>query len=82
MVTGDNLDTAIAIAKRCGILREDLHFESDPDPESLTGIRPKPFRAMEGKVFRKLVYKTDPESGEPFFDQVATLTSYQSNQCH
>lgn len=69
MVTGDNLDTAVAIAKRCGILKESLHFEPDPDPDSLTRLKPKRFHAMEGKVFRKMVYRDDPEGGPPIFDQ-------------
>ena len=73
MVTGDNLDTAVAIAKRCGILRQPEHFEVDNDPESITGVKQKPFRAMEGKVFRKMVYRVDPADpdGEPIFDQAA-----------
>ena len=72
MVTGDNLDTAIAIASRCGILREE-HFDSDPT--SLTGKVPKQYRAMEGKVFRKMVYRPPTADEklegkfEPVFDQ-------------
>ncbi len=67
MCTGDNLDTAVAIASRCGILREE-HF--DPDPSSVSGKRPKKFRAMEGKDFRKRVYKPAEVEGEPpVFDQ-------------
>ena len=50
MVTGDNLDTAVAIASRCGILRPE-HFE--PDPSSISGRKPKPMRALEGKVCRE-----------------------------
>jgi Ca2+ transporting ATPase len=61
MVTGDNLQTAIAIAKRANILTEDLHYE---------GGKLKPYRAMEGATFRKMVYKTN-SSGEPEFDQEA-----------
>jgi len=72
MVTGDNLDTAVAIASRCGILRHPEHFEPDPDPSSVTGMRPKKYRAMEGKVFRKMVYKPAAVEGEPpVFDQAA-----------
>lgn len=47
MVTGDNITTAIAIAKKCGILRE-----SDIDP--VTGD-PKPNVAMTGPDFRTRV---------------------------
>jgi Ca2+ transporting ATPase len=61
MVTGDNLQTAIAIAKRANILTEDLHYEDG---------KLKPYRAMEGAKFRKMVYKTTG-SGEPEFDQEA-----------
>jgi Ca2+ transporting ATPase len=59
MVTGDNLQTAIAIGKRANILTEDLHYE---------GGKLKPYRAMEGATFRKMVYKTN-SAGEPEFDQ-------------
>eukprot|EP00419_Tripos_fusus_P077075 CAMPEP_0172902762 /NCGR_PEP_ID=MMETSP1075-20121228/169125_1 /TAXON_ID=2916 /ORGANISM="Ceratium fusus, Strain PA161109" /LENGTH=382 /DNA_ID=CAMNT_0013759431 /DNA_START=87 /DNA_END=1231 /DNA_ORIENTATION=+ len=60
MVTGDNLATAIAIAKGAGILNIELHFDKE-------GII-LPRCAMEGKVFRKTVhdYKSD---GEPIFRQ-------------
>jgi len=74
MVTGDNLDTAVAIASRCGILRDE-HFL--PDANSVSGRKPKPYRAMEGKDFRKLVYReaTEQEKGwgdeGPIFDQAA-----------
>merc|ERR1719440_258294 len=44
MVTGDNLETAIAIAKRANILTEDRHY---------AGGKLKPYRAMEGGTFRK-----------------------------
>merc|ERR1719506_425582 len=61
MVTGDNLQTAIAIAKRANILTEDLHY---------TDGKLKPYRAMEGATFRKMVWKENG-SGEPEFDQDA-----------
>merc|ERR1719440_989036 len=61
MVTGDNLQTAIAIAKRANILTEDLHY---------AGGKLKKFRAMEGATFRKMVYKTN-DSGDLEFDQEA-----------
>jgi Ca2+ transporting ATPase len=64
MVTGDNLDTAIAIATRAGILRPG---DFEPDPVS-DRMQLKPNRAMEGKVFRKRVHKYTDE-GEPVFLQ-------------
>ena len=66
MVTGDNLDTAIAIAAAAGILQAH-HFEKDDT--SLSGLRPKPKVAMEGKVFRASVYNEDKETGKKEFDQ-------------
>eukprot|EP00900_Chrysochromulina_parva_P018832 jgi/Chrpa1/26950/Chrysochromulina_OHIO_Genome00026675-RA len=68
MVTGDNLDTAIAIAKDAGILN-DSHFEKDAT--TLSGFRTKPKVAMEGKVFRTTVYIEDKETGKKEFDQDA-----------
>jgi len=59
MVTGDNIDTAIAIAKGAGILRTE-HFD-------MSG-KVKPFRAMQGKDFRKRVHKYTVD-GEGFFQQ-------------
>ena len=78
MVTGDNLDTAVAIASRCGILRDE-HFETDPT--AISGRRPKLYRALEGKVFRKMVYRepteeerslgtVDPVFNQQAFDQI------------
>lgn len=61
MVTGDNLATAIAIAKGAGILREE-HFEEDGTV--------KPRRAMEGKDFRKRVHKYTTD-GDILFQQAA-----------
>jgi len=69
MVTGDNLDTAVAIATRAGILRTE-DFEPDPENDRL---RPKHDRAMEGKVFRKRVHRYTDDDGkvleEPLFQQ-------------
>jgi Ca2+ transporting ATPase len=50
MVTGDNLRTAIAIAKNAGILKAE-HIGEDGNP--------KKYRAMEGQEFRELVVATD-----------------------
>jgi len=60
MVTGDNLATAIAIAKQAKIL--DLSLHCDP-----TG-KVKPKRALEGKEFRKMVHDYNAD-GEPCFSQ-------------
>jgi len=68
MVTGDNLDTAIAIAAAAGILQAH-HFEKDET--SLSGLRPKPKVAMEGKVFRASVYIEDKETGKKEFNKSA-----------
>mmetsp|Transcript_37554 Transcript_37554/g.101818 ORF Transcript_37554/g.101818 Transcript_37554/m.101818 type:complete len:1270 (+) Transcript_37554:110-3919(+) len=71
MVTGDNLETAIAIASRCGILRPE-HFEGDFTNTKLRQI--KVDRAMEGKEFRRRVYATQSDGNEVFnqaeFDKI------------
>mmetsp|Transcript_66014 Transcript_66014/g.114926 ORF Transcript_66014/g.114926 Transcript_66014/m.114926 type:complete len:521 (-) Transcript_66014:125-1687(-) len=59
MITGDNITTAIAIAKSAGILREEHFF---PDG------RIKPDRAIEGKDFRKRVHSYSLE-GDAIFRQ-------------
>jgi len=61
MVTGDNIATAVAIAKSAGILRNE-HFDEAGE------VKPK--RAMEGKVFRKMVHKYTA-TGEALFQQEA-----------
>lgn len=60
MVTGDNLTTAIAIAKGAGILNTELHCLEDGSV--------KPRRAMEGKVFRDMVHDRN-EDGSATFNQ-------------
>jgi len=60
MVTGDNIQTAIAIAKGAGILSLELHCDSEGK------VLPK--RAMEGKEFRKYVHDA-VEGGDPVFNQ-------------
>jgi len=60
MVTGDNLATAIAIAKGAGILDLSLHCDKSGN------VLPK--RALEGKVFRKMVHDYNAE-GEATFNQ-------------
>jgi Ca2+ transporting ATPase len=52
MVTGDNLETAVAIASRCGILRAEHFFGDFNDPKTR---KLKPFRAMTGEAFREYV---------------------------
>jgi len=65
-VTGDNLATAIAIAKGAGILNLDLHCNADGS------VKEK--RAMEGPKFRKMVHDYDAEGVGTFnqakFDEV------------
>lgn len=64
MVTGDNLETAIAIAAQCGILRAE-HFDGDFKEARTRKI--KPLRAMTGEDFRNktsvVVDETDPVTG-------------------
>lgn len=71
MVTGDNLQTAIAIASRCGILRPE-HFDGDFGNTKTRQI--KVDRAMEGKEFRRRVYATHDDGNEVFnqeeFDKI------------
>lgn len=66
MVTGDNLATAIAIAKGAGILNLELHCNPDGT------VKDK--RAMEGPKFRKMVHDYDAEGVGKFnqakFDEV------------
>ena len=61
MVTGDNLDTAVAIAKGCGILR--------PTDLLLDGT-PKLNCAMTGPDFRKRVLTNDGKINREEFDAV------------
>ena len=61
MVTGDNIDTAIAIAKGCGILRPtDLLSDGSPRANS----------AMTGPDFRKRVVKPDGSIDRIEFDAI------------
>merc|ERR1719305_2272045 len=64
MVTGDNLQTAIAIARRANILDEQLHYMTNANGQKEL----KPLRAMEGSDFRNRVHKPG-QDGEPVFDQ-------------
>ncbi|KAL1525202.1 hypothetical protein AB1Y20_020072 [Prymnesium parvum] len=71
MVTGDHLETAIAIATRAGILRAE-HFEESSDHPA--GRKPRENCAMEGKVFHERTHQTQPDGSERFdqeaFDQI------------
>jgi Ca2+ transporting ATPase len=49
MVTGDNVDTAIAISKQCGIMRPDIDFDVS------TGKPHHEYCCLPGSTFRKLV---------------------------
>jgi len=62
MVTGDNIDTAIAIAKGCNILRtgDDLDQEGNP----------LPMRAMTGPDFRKKVLLPSGKIDQVAFDEI------------
>ena len=64
MVTGDNIDTAIAIAKQCNILR--------PSDLQADGVTPLPGTALTGPEFRNLV--TDTLTGEVMQDRFNTVT--------
>ena len=77
MVTGDNLQTAVAIASRCGILRAE-HFTGDfNDPQRR---QLKPFRAMTGEDFRKKVSVlrdyTDDKTGLPRQERVIVQAEF------
>merc|ERR1719181_1844139 len=60
MVTGDNINTAIAIAKGAGILRPEHFDDFNGDI--------KKYRAITGEAFRKHVHLYD-EKGTAFFQQ-------------
>lgn len=68
LVTGDSPNTAVSIAYQAGILK-DFHFtESSLDEKIAANLKPNVL--MEGKTFRRKVYRTDND-GEKEFDQVA-----------
>merc|ERR1712194_935395 len=62
MVTGDNIDTAVAISKQCGILRPGIDLEENGDV--------KQYRAMAGPDFRARVLKADGEIDRAKFDEI------------
>ena len=65
MVTGDNIDTAVAIAKQCGILRAGIDVDKEGN---LISDR----TAMTGSEFRKQVVDTSAPSGlnRAVFDEI------------
>ncbi|KAL3765892.1 hypothetical protein ACHAWO_007579 [Cyclotella atomus] len=67
LVTGDSEMTAVSIAYQAGILK-DFHFV-DPNAEKIAHNL-KPNVLMEGKKFRRKVYRIDDE-GNKEFDQTA-----------
>lgn len=68
LVTGDSPNTAVSIAYQAGILR-DSHFRGNDNDEKVSSNL-KPNVLMEGKVFRRKVYRIDDE-GNKEFDQTA-----------
>jgi Ca2+ transporting ATPase len=67
MVTGDAPNTAVSIAYQAGILK-DFHFT--PGTDEKIAINLKPNVLMEGKVFRRQVYRIH-DDGNKEFDQSA-----------
>lgn len=67
LVTGDSEMTAVSIAYQAGILK-DFHFV-DPNAEKIAHNL-KPNVLMEGKQFRRKIYRID-EDGNKEFDQTA-----------
>jgi Ca2+ transporting ATPase len=66
LVTGDSPNTAVSIAYQAGIL-QDFHFT---DAREKVASNLKPNVLMEGKTFRRKVYKID-EDGNKEFHQAA-----------
>ncbi|CAD7952894.1 unnamed protein product [Amoebophrya sp. A25] len=62
MVTGDNIDTAVAISKQCGILRAGIDLDADG------GVLPG--TAMAGPEFRRQVVGADGQIDQAAFDKV------------
>jgi Ca2+ transporting ATPase len=79
MVTGDNIDTAIAIAAQCGILRAE-HFTGDFTKPRERKI--KPLRAMTGEDFRNMVSQVtesvDPVTGKKTQDRMIIQEKFDS----
>eukprot|EP00571_Detonula_confervacea_P007961 CAMPEP_0172314158 /NCGR_PEP_ID=MMETSP1058-20130122/21825_1 /TAXON_ID=83371 /ORGANISM="Detonula confervacea, Strain CCMP 353" /LENGTH=1201 /DNA_ID=CAMNT_0013027949 /DNA_START=27 /DNA_END=3629 /DNA_ORIENTATION=- len=67
LVTGDSPNTAVSIAFQAGVLKA-FHFTDNAD--EMIAINLKPNVLMEGKVFRRKVYRID-DGGKKEFDQTA-----------
>ena len=67
MVTGDAPNTAVSIAYQAGILK-DYHFAPGTDEKIASNL--KPYVLMEGKIFRRKVYRIH-DNGNKEFDQSA-----------
>jgi Ca2+ transporting ATPase len=67
MVTGDSPNTAVSIAYQAGILK-DFHFAAGATEKVAANLKPNVL--MEGKVFRRRVYRID-DDGNKEFDQTS-----------
>lgn len=67
LVTGDSPNTAVSIAFQAGVLK-DFHFAAGVNEKIATNLKPNVL--MEGKVFRRKVYRID-DDGNKEFDQTA-----------
>ena len=67
MVTGDAPNTAVSIAYQAGILK-DFHFKAGETEKIAINLKPNVL--IEGKVFRRKVYRID-DAGNKEFDQTA-----------
>jgi len=66
LVTGDSPNTAVSIAYQAGVLK-DFHFTEGSTEK--TAINLKQNVLMEGKVFRRKIYRSDEDGNK--FDQTA-----------
>ncbi|KAL9184137.1 hypothetical protein ACHAXT_002223 [Thalassiosira profunda] len=67
MVTGDSPNTAVSIAYQAGVLK-DFHFAEGAHEKIAGNLKPNVL--MEGKVFRRKIYRID-DDGNKEFDQTA-----------
>ena len=67
LVTGDSPNTAVSIAYQAGVLK-DFHFTDTEGEKIATNLKPNVL--MEGKVFRRKIYRID-DDGNKEFDQTA-----------
>jgi len=68
LVTGDSPNTAVSIAYQAGVLK-DFHFTEGSTEK--TAINLKQNVLMEGKVFRRKIYRIDEDGNKEEFDQTA-----------